>query len=300
MIKQKNTLFSHMEELIARLQSHGQHRTAETYLSTLNSFRRFRQGADLRLDGLNAALLTDYACYLKKCGITPNSVTFYLKRLRAAYNKAVSEQLTEDRHPFRHVSTASEKTAKRAIPLKQLKRLKALDLSHSPSKRFARDMFLFSFYTRGMSFIDMAHLQKSDLRNGTLSYRRRKTGHPLTMHWEACMKEISDTYASPPSSPYLLSIIRQPEGDTRKQCHNALTLINRHLKELGDSIGLTAPLTMYVARHSWASIAHAEGIPLPVISEGMGHESEKTTRIYLASLETQVIDNANKLILEKI
>lgn len=300
MIKQKNTLFTHMEGLIDKLHSYGQHRTAETYQSTLNSFRRFRHGADIRLDELNAELLTAYARHLRSSGITPNTVAFYLKRLRAAYNKAVNEQLTVNHHPFQGISTSSEKTAKRAIPLTQLKRLKALDLSHSPAKRFARDMFLFSFYTRGMSFIDMALLQKSDLHNDTLSYRRRKTGQSLTIHWEDCMKEISDAYASSPTSPYLLSIIRQPEGDTRKQCHNALTLINRHLKELGNTIGLTAPLTMYVARHSWASIAHAEGIPLPVISEGMGHESEKTTRIYLAALETGIIDNANKLILGKI
>ena len=295
-----NTLFGYMERQIAKLKRHGQYRTAETYSSTLNSFRRFRKESDLSFNELDSELLSNYAYYLKSSGVMPNTVVFYLKRLRAVYNKAVDDELTENRNPFRKVSTTSEKTAKRALPLKTLKRLKELDLSASPQKSLARDLFLFSFYTRGMSFIDMAHLRKSDLKHQALSYRRKKTGQLLTIHWEPCMKAIAARYASSPSSPYLFSIIRHPEADTRKQCHTVLTFINRHLKQIGQSLGLPTPLTLYVARHSWASIAHQEGIPLSIISEGMGHESEKTTRIYLASLETSIIDKANKKILEKL
>ena len=295
-----DTLFSYMERQITRLQRHGQYRTAETYTTTLNSFRRFREETDLPLAELTGEVLSDYEYHLRCTGVTPNTVVFYLKRLRAVYNRAVDEELVTNRNPFRKVSTSSEKTAKRAIPLKYIKRLKDLDLSHSRCRCFARDMFLFSFYTRGMSFIDMAYLKRSNLKGNILSYRRQKTGQSLAMHWEPCMKKIALKYASSASSPYLLPIIRHPEDDVRKQCHAALTKINRHLKELGCTIGLPSPLTMYVARHSWASIARDEGIPLSVISEGMGHESEKTTRIYLASLESQVIDNANKKILAKL
>lgn len=294
------TLFGYMERLIARLKAHGQHRTAETYQSALNSFCRFCHNRDLTFNELTPDLLADYESHLRNSGLVPNTVSFYLKRLRATYNKAVEEGLTENRHSFRKISTPLGKTAKRAISLKHIKKVKELELPHPSSCRFARDIFLFSFYTRGMSFVDIALLKKSDIANGILTYRRKKTGQMLTMRWESCMKEIADTYASDASSPYLFSIIRHTQGDIRQQCHNALTLINRHLKRIGQTIGLTTPLTMYVARHSWASIAYTEGIPISVISEGMGHESEKTTRIYLASLETQIIDNANKLILEKI
>jgi integrase len=97
---------------------------------------------------------------------------------------------------------------------------------------------------------------------------------------------------------YLLSIIKNPDSDVRKQYYNALALINRNLKEIGNELGLSLPLTMYVARHSWASIARKEGIPISVISEGMGHDSETTTQIYLATLETNIIDKANKKILK--
>ena len=114
------------------------------------------------------------------------------------------------------------------------------------------------------------------------------------------MQKIFAEYTSSSLPPYLLPIIRKPKEDISKQCHNTLTLINRHLKEIGWSLGLTLPLTMYVARHSWASIARNEGIPLSVISEGMGHNSERTTRIYLSSLETQLIDKANNKIIGKL
>lgn len=293
----KNTLFGYMEELNRKYLRHGQLRTAETYQTTLNSFRRFRQGMDLSWEEFDAELLQNYECYLKSQNLMPNTISFYMRRLRAVHNKAVEEDCLLDRRPFKKVYTASEKTVKRAIPLKFIKRIKELDLSHSPSHSLARDMFLLSFYLRGMSFIDMAYLQKKDLKNGILTYRRRKTGQLLTIRWENCIARLAVRYVSSPSSPYLLNILREEKGDTRRQYHNALTAINRHLKEIGREMRLPLPLTMYVARHSWASIAREKGIPLSVISEGMGHESESTTRIYLASLEADVVDKANRMIL---
>lgn len=295
----QKTLFQYMEERIVQLQERGQYRTAETYKSTLNSFRRFRRKKDLFIEELSPSLVSDYEHYLKKRKLAPNTISFYLKRLRAIYHKAVIEEGIEDHHPFQMTHTATEKTVKRAIPLTIIRKLKAMYLPDR-NQRFARDMFLFSFYTRGMSFIDIAYLKKTNLKNGTLSYRRRKTGQALTMHWENCMREIAGYYAAKRSSPYLLSIINPKEEDARRQYYNASTLINRKLKKLGRRLGLSIPLTMYVARHSWASIARDQGIPMSVISEGMGHESEKTTRIYLAAMETQVIDRANQKILGKL
>ena len=111
------------------------------------------------------------------------------------------------------------------------------------------------------------------------------------------MQEILEKYETTSQSPYLFSIINNQSIDSRKQYLNALYKINRSLKIIGNEIGLNQPLTMYCARHSWASIARDEGVPLSVISEGMGHDSEKTTLVYLASLKTEVIDTANRKIL---
>ena len=291
------TLFSYMEDMINRLWRQGQYRTSETYKSTLNSFKKFRRDEDMFIEEIDSEILMSYESYLRLKDLSNNTISFYMKHLRAVYNNAIEDGYVDNKKPFKKVYTSSEKTIKRAISLNHIRKLKNMDLDNSSSKCFARDMFLFSFYTRGMSFIDMAFLQKKNLKNGILTYRRKKTGQKLSIRWEACMQKIMEQY-SLSNSLYLLSIIKNPDSDVRKQYYNALALINRNLKEIGNELGLSLPLTMYVARHSWASIARKEGIPISVISEGMGHDSETTTQIYLATLETNIIDKANKKILK--
>jgi len=290
-----SSLLNFMHGVIAQLKQLGKIRTSETYTATLNSFMAFREELDVPLDGITSDMMIMYEAYLKTRGVRMNTISFYMRNLRAVYNRAVEKGLTPQQYPFRHVYTGVDKTVKRAIQIKAIKALKELDLSMKPSLDFARDMFMFSFYTRGMSFIDMAYLKKSDLQNGILTYRRRKTGQELTIKWEKCMAEIIAKYPEN-KTDFLLPIIKVL-GNERRQYDNALHLVNYRLKELSTMLKLQRPLTMYVARHSWASAAKAKNVPLSVISEGMGHDSEMTTQIYLSSLETSVVDKANKMIL---
>lgn len=282
---------------IARLKRLGKIRTSETYTVALRSFNGFMNDKEVLFDQLNADLFAEYKAYLKGRGNTPNTISFYMRILKAVYNRAVEDGLTEQRHPFKSVYTGVEKTMKRAISLNDLKRIKGLDLSLKPNLDYARDMFLFCFYTRGMSFIDMAYLKKKDLQNGILSYRRRKTGQQLFIKWERYMQEIVDKYPVN-TTEYLLPIITKRNEDYRKQYTNELHRVNHLLKKIGKQLDLPIPLTMYVGRHSWASIAKSRNVPISVISEGMGHDSENTTQIYLASLDTSVVDRANKKILD--
>lgn len=292
------SFFEFMTEVILQLKRLGKERTAENYTTALNSFKRFRNGNDILLNEIDSDLMTEYEASLKAHGVAMNTVSFYNRILRAVYNRAVEKEITVQRYPFKHVYTGIDKTVKRAVSLKIIRRIKELDLSLKSSLDFARDMFLFSFYTRGMSFIDMAYLKKKDLQNGILSYRRRKTGQQLFIKWEKSMQEIIDKYPANENG-YLLPIIKTDRNE-RLQYRNALRLVNNKLKEISVSIGLQAKLTMYVSRHSWASIAKSQNIPLSVISAGMGHDSENTTQIYLASLDNSTIDKANDLILKKI
>ena len=290
--------FSFMDYVIANMKALGRARVSETYTTTLRSFKRFRENIDLALDDIDSDIMLAYESYLKRSGVTSNSSSFYMRNLRAVYNRAVEKELTIQRYPFKYVYTGVDKTVKRAISLKSVKRIKEMNLSMNPSLDFARDMFMFSFYTRGMSFIDIAYLRKSDLNRGVLSYRRRKTGQQLFIKWERCMQEIVDKYDAS-FSFYLLPIVNPfSDVDERRQYLYSLHNINRSLKIIGERLGLSVSLTMYVARHAWASIAKSKNIPLSIISEGMGHDSEATTRIYLASLDTMAVDNANSMILE--
>ncbi len=293
------TLFRYMESIIFRLRQNGRIRTSETYTATLKSFRKFREDKDIMLDCLNSQILESYEGWLKERGNMPNTVSFYTRILRAVYNRAVEEEITENRNPFRHVYTGIDKTVKRALPLRMIKKIKSLDLSLIPSLDYARDMFILSFMLRGMSFIDMSYLRKTDLVNGYLVYRRRKTGQQLTIKWTKEMQKILDKYREN-RSEYLLPIIKNPGTNERYTYRNVSYNINHNLKTIARKVGICFPLTLYVARHSWASAAKEKGIPLSVISEGMGHESEQTTQIYLASLDTSVVDNANALIIKSL
>lgn len=295
----KQTFFAFMRDVISRLQLLGKARTAETYRAALSSFMKFRVGEDLRCDELTSDLMLMYEAHLQRCGVSKNTISFYNRILRATYNRAVEKGLTAQCHPFRRVYTGIEKTVKRAIPLEAVREIRNLDLTMQPDLQFVRDMFVFSFCTRGMSFVDMAYLKKKDLNHGMLTYRRRKTGQQLFIRWEKCMQEIVERYDTQ-GSCYLLPIIKNDGANERKQYQNAMSQINRKLKTIGRMANLPLPLTMYVARHAWATAARNKHIPLSVISESMGHDSEQTTQIYLASLDTTIVDEANSLILNSL
>lgn len=293
------SLFNYIESIIVKLKQNGKVRTSETYKSALNSFKKFRKDEDIMLDSLTSEIMEAYEAWHKGRGVAPNTISFYTRILRAVYNRAVEDDIIENRNPFRHVYTGVDKTVKRALPLSVIKKIKALDLSLNASLGFARDMFLMSFYLRGMSFIDMAFLKKSDLKNGYVTYRRRKTGQQLIIEWTKEMQMILDRYPEN-ATDYLLPIIKNPGTNERCTYRNMGYNINHNLKKIAKMVGIQIPLTLYVARHSWASAAKAKGIPLSVISEGMGHDSEVTTQIYLASLDTSVVDKANSLILKSL
>lgn len=291
--------FKHfMEDTIDKLKRLNRERTAETYTSALSSFMRFRGGKDIMFEEITSDLMMEYEAWLISAGVTKNTVSFYNRILRATYNRAVEKELVTQCYPFKHVYTGIDKTVKRAITLKDIKRIKELDLSFKQSLDFARDMFLFSFCTRGMSFVDMAYLKKSDLQDDILTYQRRKTKQMMRIKWLKHMQGIIDKYRNN-DSEYLLPIIKR-KGEERLQYRNALRLVNNKLKVIAKMAGLHVKLTMYTSRHSWASIARDQNIPLSVISDGMGHESENTTLIYLATIDTSKVDKANEQILGKL
>lgn len=293
------SFFGFMSSVEESFLAAGRVRTAETYLSARRSFRHFLGGSDIDMAAIDADLIEAYQSWLRSRGLTPNTVSYYMRILRATYRRAVDAGIASDTRPFRRVYTGVARTPKRALTLSSLRMLKQMELPAGAQLTYARDMFLLSFYLRGMSFIDMAFLRRTDLRAGYITYRRRKTGRALTIKWMPEMQSIIDRYPARATS-YLLPILPAGSRNERRAYRNMSYNINRHLKRLGAMLGLEHPLTLYVARHSWATTARMQGVPLGVISESMGHESESTTRIYLASLDTSVVDRANSLVVGAI
>lgn len=285
--------FSFMRKRILQLRAQGKERTSDIYRVTLNVFCSFIKERELPFDSIRSPLISDFEEHLLAKGLVKNSTSFYMRVLRTIYKRAVAQGITLDHAPFRSVYTGIDKTKKRAledIVIKQLRELPDL----STDLALARDMFLFSFYTRGMSFVDMYHLKHENIHDDILTYRRAKTKQLLAIRVEQCIREIIDKYAShTKDTPYLLPLHGNSGKTAYKQQSNALRLYNKRLKILSERLSLTTSITSYTSRHTWASVAKNKGIPISVISEGMGHTSEVTTQIYLASFSQGVLDNAN-------
>jgi site-specific recombinase XerD len=281
--------FPFVAYLIKNLNVKNRKKTASIYATATRSFARFRCGQDILIDKIDNELLMGFESHLKCAGIRKNSISCYMRALRAIYNQAVKKNLSTQKHPFRDIYTGVDKTIKRAVNEETIIRLKNRDFSAQKKLALAQDLFMFSFYMRGMSFVDMANLRQSNVKNGYITYSRSKTKQNLTVKIEKCMAEIIDRYKEETVDDYLLPIYNKENYNHVSH----LRTYNKRLKRISTLLDLEKTLSSYVARHSWATLAHHKGVSIEIISESMGHENENTTRIYLASLDQSIIDKAN-------
>ena len=287
--------------------------TADNYRTAVRSFVRFNGGRDVPLSALDAETLRRYERWLRGQGVCPNTSSCYLRSLRAIYNKAASKRLVKDRAPFKGLFTGNERTVKRSIGAEEVRRLvltpfppppcgggKGKGAAPAPGAS-ALDLFLFSFYAMGMPFTDLAHLRKPQVKDGVLTYRRRKTGRQVRVKLEKCMLDILEKYRAE-GTDYLFPILYKVKDGricpVSYPC--ALNRYNRSLKQLARQAGIGVNLTSYVARHSWASIAYEHGVGLPVISKALGHTDTKTTLIYIEGIKDERLAEANRGLLERI
>lgn len=249
--KTQKTVFMFLQEQVAKKEQMKRQGTAMTYTNAYRRFKEFREGKDLTFDELTPDMMECYEAWLKDRRLKQNSISCYLRTLCTLLYKATDEGVRIDSNLFSHVRLSYVKTTKRAISEKEMRAIATLQLPEGTSIAFVRDVFMFSFYMRGMPFVDIAYLRKKDLKNKMLAYSRKKTNQYLTVEWVKEAQEIIDRYAQINSaSPYLLPIIQQDDGTEQKQYHRMLENINYNLKKIGEMTGLKMPLTTYTARHT--------------------------------------------------
>lgn len=278
----------------------GKYKTAEAYKQAYRALRDFvavPDGSDtLDIRRVDSCFVMRYERFLLcERRISRNSSSAYIRPLRAVYNQAVRSGRCADKHPFVGVYMGVDKTSKRAVCRTTITRLIKIDLSRYPSLDFSRDLFLFSFYTRGMAFVDIAKLTHDNIRSHRIEYRRSKTNQYLSIKIEQPVQYLIDKYYCV-GRKHLFPIL-PADSFNQHQYDSALRLHNQHLRRLSDMLSLNVSLSSYVARHSWATQAHNHHVPTKVISESLGHTKEETTVIYLASFEHDELDRANHRVL---
>lgn len=287
-----------MRSIISDKEAANQFRTAEAYRTALNCWHRFIGAEEtVSWEQVTPRSMTMFADYLKGRGATRNTQSFYFRILRAVCNRAQEEGVAVlPGNLFDNVYTGKARTRKRALPIEDIRRIASAE-TKSEKEQLARDLFIFSFITRGMALIDMAHLLKANIAAGRLFYMRHKTGQAISMEWIAEMQEIATRYEHA-GGDYLFPLISSDGAEGWRQFKRSSQMVNYHLRKLGKRLNMPMHLTLYVARHSWATVAKSTGVPTALISEAMGHVSERMTQVYLGSIDVGRVDSANREIVD--
>ena len=296
--------FSRCGELyIGRLRKEGRHSTAHVYKNALFSFSKFCGISNVSFRQVTRERLRCYGQYLDECGLKPNTISTYMRMLRSIYNRGV-EAGNAPYVPrlFSDVYTGGDVRHKKALSADELHKL----LYEDPkSERLRRTQSIASllFQFCGMSFADLAHLEKSALDSGVLRYNRIKTKSPVSVEVLDSSKELigllRNKQDSQPDCPdYLFDILRgdkkRKDEGTYREYQSALRRFNNNLKELARVLHLKSPVSSYTFRHSWATTAKYRGVSIEMISESLGHKSIKTTQIYLKGFSLKERTEVNR------
>lgn len=227
-----------------------------------------------------------------------NGLSFYLRTIRAVYNKAIKEwpDLKES-YPFSDYKIRQIKTHKTALGRDDMEKLINLPVDHKQINWHGRNLFIFSFYCRGMNLADIAKLKVSDLIGDRIIYKRSKNSKPFSIKITPNIQNIINLYIyGKGNDDYIFPVIRNPRRSHEDQITDFRNEINHSLKRWAKKLGINPSLSFNTARHSWATIGKEMNIPIAAISEGLGHNDIRTTQIYLDSFNDDVIDGANELI----
>jgi site-specific recombinase XerD len=295
------SVFSFIELQVKELIKAKRIGTANSYDDVVRSFKNFRNQKDFTFNELNLDFIKKFETEYLSRGNSLGGLAVYMRTIRAIYNKAIKAGYAEEEgYPFKYYSIRSHKTRKRAIPMEAIQKIKNLKLARNTPLYNDRNIFLMSFYLRGMPFTDLAHLKVSDIIDGRVQYERQKTGQPLDIKIPPQLLPIINYFTEGKTKEdYVLPVIkREDEINQYKDIEWARHSYNKNLKLIAQKAGIEEKLTSYVSRHSYASIADEMGIPLTAISQMLGHEKVSTTQAYLDKLRKSKLDEYQEEIIK--
>ncbi|WP_101688586.1 site-specific integrase [Dysgonomonas massiliensis] len=299
----KRTVKEVFEEQIQRLFAEKRRGYALSHQQVLNSLLAFNKHLDIYFSDIDIVWLRKYETWLRSNNISTNTIGIRFRTLRAVFNIAIKENIVKAEHyPFDdyNVSKLKQETVKRSISKDEI--ISVITYScdeNSIYQKLAIDLFTFSYLMAGINFVDMAYLTWDNIIDNRLVYFRRKTHKLIKIPLQEEAMKIVSKYADNNSS-YLFPILsdfHKTEIQKANRVHKVITKVNRELKQIGKELNIPIDLTTYVARHSFATVLKRSGVNTAIISESLGHSSEKVTQIYLDSFENSQIDEAMKNLL---
>lgn len=297
----KKNFTAYMSSVTSRLYETERLGTAHVYQSTLNRIHDFMGGRPLTFDDITPQWLQAFQSYLLQRSLGWNTISTYMRMLRAVYYRAVDEGRAPFRpRLFKAVYTGTRVTVKRALDEQSLRRLKRC-IPSSPCLERARRLFMLLFMLRGIPFVDIAYMRRCDLKDNFLTYRRHKTGACLTVRVEPEARQLIHLLKSDdPDSPYLFPFVRDPGPQGYRQYTNALRRFNYQLKRLASQMEGEVKLSSYAARHSWATLANYHNFQPELICNAMGHSSVKVTETYFKRHTDDRIHEMNRSLLSSL
>lgn len=303
----KITVFTFMDQIIKDLENRGKIGNANVYTDCKRSLKKYRINKDLYFSDIDVSFLKKYEQSFFERGVMPNSVGLHMRTIRSIFNKAMAEKyVKKDLYPFDDykLSHLLTETTKRALTKEQMDKIINLEIKEWSILKDSKHYFLFSYYNRGMNFTDIAFLKWEDINENKIKYVRTKTGKVYNfslLEPAINILEFYKPFTARKKGDYVFPILDKDKHKTPKQIANRIKkvtkMVNGKLKTIAEMAELDFHLTTYVARHSYATIMKRKGIATGLISESLGHSTEKTTQIYLDSFENEVLDEANKAIL---
>ena len=298
-VKEEETLGGFAGKAVRRAKDGKSSSTACNYATAVSSFKHF-SGEDVPLEGICKQKVSKWQKWLRDKGLSPNTVSCYVRSLRSLYNQAVECGKVKDRRPFQNIPTPRCETAKRALSSTDIRKIMDVELPKGSFDELSKDLFLFQFYAQGMPFVDMARLKRRQVESGRMTYHRRKTNGRVSVALEPCIERLIGKYASYPGE-YVFPIMPGFDGkDFDRKYHSALCRYNCALKRIARLAGVEANLTSYSARHTWASEAYGKGVDICLISKAMGHANTRNTLYYISGVDDDKVSAVNKEVITSV
>ncbi len=287
------------KELISNLREKGKIGNSYAYFNSYNSLKKYNKGKRLlyTFSHIDTAFLKSYEEWMYSNGNKETTLSFQFRTLRAVFRRAIEGKVVSaEKNPFEifKISNFNTKTQKRALSKEDIMKIIDSEAEVGSRREFARDIFTFSYFCGGISFVDIASLEKSNILEMRLIYHRQKTNGAINIKLSHRAVDIISKYSG--SSNYLFPILDSKRHITPMQknnrVHKVCSQVNGELKLLAKELGIKADVTTYVARHSFATILKKSGVNIGIISEALGHQDIKTTAIYLSKFDNEQIDEA--------